>query len=244
MAEKSEKFFSKTNHALSFFLGIIFTIGGLVIVGLLALYFLQINPDDYLLQLAQSSNSTLDNTQQSLRQGIDLTALNFSSADHSLGSAEADYVLVVYGDLTCPHSQQFYRQLVSFAEANSSQVQIIWRHFPLTFHPAAASAALASECAASQNKFWDFLDLIYAQSADYSDLYYQQLASQLGLDLAQFNDCYQQAQYQELVNAQVAEGIAVGITGTPNILLLNKKDDTFQYIGGAVNQDYLESLLQ
>lgn len=245
MLKPPQKYFSKTNHFLSFLLGLFFGLAGISLLAALAIFILKINPENFFLNL--DDYALVEEPQQisqDQQQGIDVSALAFSDADHYLGSAQAGQVFVVYLDYQSPHSARFYQTLKSFTAANSENIKIIWRHFPLDFNPQAKPAAQAAECAANQDAFWSYTDLIFNRRSELTYEFYLSLAQELNLDYQVFKTCLDNQETAELINTQIQEAVDTGISGTPNLIYLNSRADTFQYIGGSVNQDYLESLLK
>ena len=53
---------------------------------------------------------------------------------------------------------------------NNPNVRLVYRHFPLDFHPNANVAAEAAEAAGAQGKFWEMHDLLFDRSQEWSGL--------------------------------------------------------------------------
>jgi protein-disulfide isomerase len=100
-------------------------------------------------------------------------------------------------------------------------IRYIYRHFPLTqIHPQAEKAAEAAECAGEQGKFWEMNDALFANQQQWSGQQnalevFKQLAGDLGVDQSQFDACLDDGKYASKVSADMQEGIAAGVTGTP-----------------------------
>jgi len=62
-------------------------------------------------------------------------------------------------------------------------------HFPLNGHPRAKPAAEASECAAAQGRFWEYLELLFQNQPALADTDLESYAAQLGLDPTAFGEC-------------------------------------------------------
>ena len=79
-------------------------------------------------------------------------------SDHIYGDLEkAKVVMLEYSDLECPYCGMHHETMMKVMEEYGDDVAWIFRHFPLpSIHPEAESAALASECAGAQVKFWEF----------------------------------------------------------------------------------------
>ncbi len=214
MIKPPAKSFSKTNHKLSFLLGVVFTILGTTAIAILVMWILKINPQDILLQLEEVATTPISEDQQ---EGIDISAINFSDDDHYLGNKDAQKVFVVYLDLECVHSNRFYQTLKTFAEQNQDEVKVVWRHWPSTFNDESKNLAIASECA---DNFWNYIDSVYQGNLDYPE-------------------CSEEA----LVDQHLEEGNKAGISGTPNTIFINQEDDSYKYIGGYVDLDYLQAII-
>ena len=90
---------------------------------------------------------------------------------------------------------------------------------------------MASECAAEEDKFWEYHDIIFADQAqnrsplDEANLI--RFAEEIGLDVSSFTDCLQSERYANVV-LQDAQAIqSLGVRGTPGFVVNGR------YISGA-----------
>lgn len=155
-----------------------------------------------------------------------------SSSDHIKGAKNAVVTLIEYSDFQCPFCGQFYPTTEQVLKDYNGKVRLVYRHFPLSFHPEAIPAANASECASEQGKFWEFADGLFTNQASLSATYYPQLATKLGLNTKKFADCVAAKKYQSVITADQTEGSSVGVSGTPGTFVLGPKGYK-QYIPGA-----------
>ena len=95
------------------------------------------------------------------------------------------------------------------------KVKIVWKHFPLEFHPKAGLAHLASMAALEQGKFWPMHDRIYAHQDKMDQETYLQYAKEMGLDVKRFQESIATARGKTQIDTDAAEGKALGVTGTP-----------------------------
>lgn len=241
--QKSTKFFCRDNSRLVFFIGFLAGIAFLVLIALIVYTVLALRQEEVNLSI-QEQNQVAEEVQEELASGMNIKAINFSDQDQTKGNKKAENVLVVYMDFESAHSKQFYSPLNNFYQENSEQVRIVWRHFPLEFHAHARSAAIAAECAGEQDKFWEYADKLFEQQDQLSDSLYLEIVQELALDESKFNTCLENTEIDNRVSFHLEEGMAVGVSGTPNAVFLNQTDDTFKYIGGSVNESYLTSLLK
>ena len=89
---------------------------------------------------------------------------------------------------------------------------------------ASRRAANASLCAAEQNKFWPYHDVLYANQIDesanwFTDQRLAKMAQNVGLDMNAFNQCYSAKKYDAEVVKSMNEAIGLKATGTPSIVV-------------------------
>ena len=99
--------------------------------------------------------------------------------------------------------------------AYGDKIHFTYRHFPLTNHPHARQSAEAAACAAEQNKFWPYHDLLFADPAHLTDPDLKSRAADLKLNTRQFNACVDSRKYQADVEADTRAGTEAGVDGTP-----------------------------
>jgi cyclophilin family peptidyl-prolyl cis-trans isomerase/protein-disulfide isomerase len=147
--------------------------------------------------------------------------------DHRRGPDGAAVTVIEYADFQCPGCASFAPLLTDLTNRFPDDVQVVYRHFPLTsIHPLATKAAEASEAAAAQDKFWEFNEALFAQQSDWARLsedeavtFFVDLAGTLGLDTAQFADELASGMYTDYVNQLEQEAIALGLPGTPSAIV-------------------------
>lgn len=163
---------------------------------------------------------------------------------HAKGDPDAPVTIVEWSDFECPFCARFYSQTLNQIDAQyieTGKVRIIYKHFPLSFHPNAQKAAEATECAADQDKFWEMHDLMFENGVAGGIASFKQFAADLGLDTAEFNECLDSGEKEQRVKDDMAEGAANGITGTPGFLVAGQKISGAQPF--AVFQQAIEAAL-
>ena len=99
-------------------------------------------------------------------------------------------------------------------------MRIVWKHLPLTsIHPNAMGAALASEAARSQGKFWEFHDKLFENQNQLAVEDLKKYAKEMGLDTTRFEKDLVDLQKKKRVEDDMAEAKALGITGTPGFFV-------------------------
>jgi protein-disulfide isomerase len=132
--------------------------------------------------------------------------------------------LVLYSDFQCPFCQQFaqpFRELQTKG-IDGVKTTVQFKNFPLSIHPNAQVAHQAAMAAKAQGKFWEMHDLLFAnqQRAQKDDLL--GYAKKLGLDVARFQKDMDSEQTRKAIAADVAEGAALGVNGTPSYTINGK----------------------
>lgn len=144
----------------------------------------------------------------------------------TLGDPNAPIVLEEYGDFQCPHCQDWFLNVEPLLVDNyveTGKVYFIYRNFPI-LGPESVAAANASMCAAEQDRFWDYHDMLFANltgrnSGGFSTARLVAFAETLGLDAQAFRECLESQRYQDQVDQDFREGQRVGVPGTPGIVI-------------------------
>lgn len=138
-------------------------------------------------------------------------------------------VVAEFADFQCPYCKTFWNDTYTQIKKNyidTGKIVFEYRHYPLSFHVNAVKSAEAAECANSQGKFWPYYNLLFSKGQsdgtglDTADL--KSYAQDVGLDTAKFNKCLDSEQTKDIVDADTAEGVRLGISGTPSFLIGGK----------------------
>jgi len=224
----------KTAFLIGFFGGILAlcTIGFFILLGLT----LASGQSGTVAKNTNNSNNSANLNQPTAQQYSPPPAV--TNDDHKQGNAQAKVVMIEYSDFQCPFCKQHHETLKKILNDYQGQVLWVFRHFPLTsIHPQANKAALASECASEQGKFWEYADKLFANQSSLSDDYYSQLAGELNLKIDQFNNCLNSSKYQSKVTEQSQDGQQAGAKGTPATFVNN------QLVSGAVPYDQFKTAI-
>jgi protein-disulfide isomerase len=142
---------------------------------------------------------------------------------YSIGDPEAPITIVEYTDFQCPfcsrHFQQPYPQIIE-KYVDAGIVTYVFKDFPLnTIHPQAAKAAEAARCAGDQEAFLAMHDMLFERQSEWSGKdpigFFNEYAQEIGLDGDIFEECLSSGIYAPSVEADLQEGIDLGVTGTP-----------------------------
>ena len=106
-----------------------------------------------------------------------------------LGLPEALTTVTVFSDFECPYCSKMAQELNDLITGAPKLVKVVFRHFPLSFHPNATNAAVFAGCAHQQNKFRVFHDSLFESGQDLSRKGLWLLAEKHGLDRTQMETC-------------------------------------------------------
>jgi protein-disulfide isomerase len=144
----------------------------------------------------------------------------------SKGPANAKVTIVEYSDFQCPFCSRGYSTIEKqVLPAYSDKVKFYYKSYPLPFHPWARPAAIAAECAKEQKPeaFWKLYSSFFENQATITaDNVKEKATGYLegtGVDMAKWNDCFDNKKSEPKVNAQMQEGSTVGVRGTPGFII-------------------------
>lgn len=151
-----------------------------------------------------------------------------------IGSDSALVKITEFEDFQCPFCLQYTANQeggIINELVKAGKVQLEFRHLPI-LGAESVSAAIAAECAADQNKFWQYKSLLFLTQAKadqvgnektnvgrFSDDNLKQFAKDVGADSAQFDTCYDSREPLDLILQQQRDANSFGITGTPGFLV-------------------------
>ncbi len=182
----------------------------LIIIGLFAYYF-------YSGGLSSSEGEVID--------------IAVSETDHVRGAKDGQVTLVEFGDFQCPACAAYEPIVKQVLADNKDTLKLVYRHFPLTqIHKNALGAAIATEAAGVQGKFWEMHDILYDKQEEWGNAlnardYFLTYATTIGLDTKKFQESLSNESLEAKVLAEFREGVRLGVQGTPTFFLNGKKLD-------------------
>ena len=147
----------------------------------------------------------------------------------ALGDPNAPVLIEVFEDFQCPACRTYSSDIEPLVVENyvaTGKARYVFRHYPFLDDRSTTKesdqAANASMCAAEQGKFWEYHDFLFANwnsenAGAYSDKRLVAFAEALGLDMDNFNACFNQNRYKDDIQRDFAEGTQKGVTGTPSV---------------------------
>ncbi len=145
--------------------------------------------------------------------------------DPVMGNKNAPLTIIEFSDYECPFCKRSFSDVLPNLKKDyidTGKVKLVYRDFPLGFHQNAQKESEAAECARSQGGdlvYYKYHDQIFTKTtSNGTGLALDQLpviAKDLGLNVNQFQQCLDSGKYKNEVAKDIADGSAVGVSGTP-----------------------------
>ncbi len=138
---------------------------------------------------------------------------------------ESRATFVEFLDFECEACRAAYPAVEQLRETYGDTVTFVVRYFPIPSHANAERAARAVEAAAQQGRFEAMYQRMYETQAQWGeqqapmDNLFREFAAGLGLDMTAFDAAYDDPATLERIRADVADGQALGVQGTPTFFV-------------------------
>jgi protein-disulfide isomerase len=159
-------------------------------------------------------------TENHISMLLEAPHMKVASAGHpSTGTASAPVTIVEFSDFQCPFCRAAESTLKQLRQQYGDQINLVYMDFPLSFHSHAMDAARAARCAADQDRFWQFHDALFLDQTKLEADNLAKAAAKIGLDRDKFNGCLASNKHDSGIRKDIAEGNALGVTGTPTFFV-------------------------
>ena len=139
------------------------------------------------------------------------------------GSADAPVTIVEFLDPECEYCRAAFPFVKQVLQQYEGRVRLVVRYFPLHYN--SVLAAISTEAAGAQNKYWEMQEMLFTRQPEWSEQQTPQtqifinFATELGLNVDQFTNDLQSADFEAKVNRDKADGQALGVRGTPTFFI-------------------------
>ncbi|QPP09814.1 DsbA family protein [Streptomyces bathyalis] len=150
-------------------------------------------------------------------------------------------VLDYWCELQCPDCHRAQGDLAALRERYGERLEIRLRHFPLEKHKHAYAAAQAAEEAFAQGQGDVYAAAVLARNAELAkrgEELLLEVARELGLDDGEFESALIDGRHLLIVDADQAEGKAIGVKGTPTYVIGG------QLLDGGKSQEGLRARIE
>jgi protein-disulfide isomerase len=144
-----------------------------------------------------------------------------------LGDPDAPVTLVEFSDFECPFCARAVPDLKQLQAKYPDKLKIIFKHFPLSFHPQARPTAIASMAAHEAGCFWEFHDKAFEATSQrsLSASAIDEYAKSAGCDLEKFKSALEKnaSTYEARITEDMNLGQRADVRGTPTLYINGKK---------------------
>jgi protein-disulfide isomerase len=151
------------------------------------------------------------------------TKVPSSGKEPFMGGANAKVVIHEFSDFQCPFCARGNAVVKQVMTEYGDRVKLVFRHMPLSFHPEAEPAAIATMCAHRQGKFWEMHDMMFEKQTELGTDAYKAWAQELALNMEDFNTCFDNKETKNRVDADLKAAESIGVNSTPTFFVNGKK---------------------
>lgn len=137
--------------------------------------------------------------------------------------------LVEFLDFECESCRAAEPLVEELKKEYGDRITFVHRYFPLPGHRNSGTAALAVEAAAQQGKYQEMVAKLFATQTEWGEkqvtqaALFRTFAQELGLDMARYDAAVADQATKDRISQDVADGKALGVTGTPTFFLDGEK---------------------
>ncbi len=148
------------------------------------------------------------------------------------GPKDAPVTIVEFGDLQCPACKTAQPTIEALVAAEPT-ARFVFQNFPLEMHNWAAKGAAYADCVgrASNDAFWKFISKTYETQSDITaenaDEKLTAIADGAGVKGADIAACAVKPETKARVDASLALGKSVDVTGTPTVFINGRRVGSF-----------------
>jgi protein-disulfide isomerase len=188
-------------------------------------------------EVAGGGRQQITNVVLSSSNVLSLSSLTSQDSPYQ-GSKSAPITVIDFSDLQCHLCARFVKNTepkINETYIQTDKVALVFKHLPNRGFDS-MPAALAAQCTQDQGKFWQFHNLLYEKQgpidsgwANKDNL--KKLAYQIsGLDMHNFNSCFDSQKYKSFVESDIASAHSLGFTETPSFIIVKSDGSNPQKI--------------
>lgn len=148
------------------------------------------------------------------------------------GDPQAPLTVIEFSDYGCPFCRRYFDATYPQVKAqyiDTGKIYYVFKDFPIVqIHPQAPLAAEAARCAGEQGKYWEMHAALFAAPSEWDTTEnaaltaFGRYAKAIKLKESDFSACLRGHRYQPMVEAAQAQGLRLGVTGTPTFIINGK----------------------
>ena len=159
------------------------------------------------------------------------------SDDPIWGPVNSPIQIITFSDFECPSCRGFSKVIQELKKKYKDKFYLVFKHFPLgtcnpivskDIHPKACEAALASEAARQQGKFWEYHDVLFFINLGKANMTFSTGATIAGLDSIKFEKDRRGDTAKNRLAKTIQQGINLKIDGTPAVYVNGRMVNDFR----------------
>ena len=135
------------------------------------------------------------------------------------GPKNAPVTIVEFSDFQCPYCGRVQPVIERLLKKYPTQVRLIFKNTPLSFHPYAKGAAEAALCAGKQGKFWEMHDWLYSHQQELGKDWMPKAVKATGVDQAKLSACIKSHVEIKKIDQDLRLSHEVGVNATPTFFI-------------------------
>jgi protein-disulfide isomerase len=155
---------------------------------------------------------------------VDISSVSFEGEPRA-GNPDAKVTVIEYSDYECPFCGKFYSESYGKLKSeyiDTGKINFVFKDFPLGFHDKAIPAAAAANCVLrdlGNEKYFEMHDKMFENQQSMNDANFKKWALELGMDSSSYDGCIVDSSIIDEINADLAEGSSLGVSGTPSFFI-------------------------
>ena len=146
--------------------------------------------------------------------------ISYAQSDERIGPATAAVTITEFGDFQCPFCLRVAGELAAIRARHPSDVNLLFRNFPLEIHKYGFGAARAAVCAARQGQFAAYHDQLFSHRDSLGRIPWSRFAQAAGVPhLDTFDACVRDTLQFPEIDRDTAAGARLGVIATPTLLI-------------------------
>ena len=160
-----------------------------------------------------------------------------------IGAKDPLVEIVVFSDLQCPYCKKGIQLLIDAVDDPDSDANLMYRHFPMSFHPWARLASEITACLALQDEsaFWSTTRRVLnnqgSLTAETVGDAVTEVAIEHDIDLQALERCQEDGRGKGIVDRDIAAGQLNEVRGTPTFFVNGHR------FKGVSNAEQIRSLI-
>jgi protein-disulfide isomerase len=167
------------------------------------------------------------------------------------GNITAPITIIDFSDFQCYLCNRFVKNtepLLNETYIQTGNAALVFKHLPNRGFDS-LDGALAAQCTAEQDKFWQFHNLLYSNQGPIDSGWVnkdnlKKFASQIsGLNIKQFDSCFNSEKYKTFIQNDINLASSFGFRETPSFIIVNSDGSDPQLLSGALPFPSFEAVI-